>query len=216
METRRNLARDHSNSEWSLHELQDTILKEIQVLETGLNNVSQHKQNPPTPKASFHTNTGRNPHPTYDSSDSRKKHQCVYCSGSHTPSICDVVTDQQKPLAIVKQKRLFFNCLAHHKISQCNSKFICRHCKRKHHTTLYINIESNDKNARNLKTQLHWQLSPPLLKTYHFNWQVTVFACHIRTAVATVSSSKVQVEAKILFGKGSQRSFISHKLANSL
>ena len=34
--------------------------------------------------------------------------------------------------------------------------------------------------------------------------------------MATVSSSKVQVEANILFNKGSQRSFISQKLANSL
>ena len=35
METRKNLARDHSNSEWSLNELQDAVLKEIRVLETG-------------------------------------------------------------------------------------------------------------------------------------------------------------------------------------
>ena len=34
--------------------------------------------------------------------------------------------------------------------------------------------------------------------------------------MVTVSSSKVQVEANILFNKGSQRSFISQKLANSL
>ena len=35
METRKNLARDHSNSEWSLNELQDVVLKEIRVLEKG-------------------------------------------------------------------------------------------------------------------------------------------------------------------------------------
>ena len=46
METRMNLAKDHSNSEWSLNELQDAVLKEIHVLETGLNIVNQHKQNP--------------------------------------------------------------------------------------------------------------------------------------------------------------------------
>ena len=67
VETRKNLARDHSNSEWRLNELQDAILKEIHILETGLNIVNQHKQNPPTPSASFHTNAGRNPCPTDDS-----------------------------------------------------------------------------------------------------------------------------------------------------
>ena len=56
METSKNLARDHSNSEWSLNELPDAVLKEIRVLETGLNIVNQHKQNSLTPTASFHTN----------------------------------------------------------------------------------------------------------------------------------------------------------------
>ena len=36
-------------------------------------------------------------------------HLCVYCSGSHAPSICDVVTGQQKQLAIVKQKGYALN-----------------------------------------------------------------------------------------------------------
>ena len=65
--TRKNFARNHSNSEWRLNELQDAILKEIHILETGLNIVNQHKQNPSTPAASFHTNAGRNPCPTDDS-----------------------------------------------------------------------------------------------------------------------------------------------------
>ena len=83
------LARDHNNSELTLNELQDAILKEIYILETGLNIVNQHKQNPPTPTAAFRTNAGRNPHPTHDSSDIKRKNTCVYCSGSHAPSICD-------------------------------------------------------------------------------------------------------------------------------
>ena len=40
--------------------------------------------------------------------------------------------------------------------------------------------------------------------------------CLLKTAVAMVSSSKVKVEASILFDEGSQRSFISQKLANNL
>ena len=122
-ETRKNLARDHSNSEWSLTELQDAVLKEIHILETGLHIINQHNQNPLIPTAAFHAN----PRPTHGSSDSKKKHPCIYCSGSHAPSNCDVVTDHQKRLDIVKQERLCFNCLAHHKISQCTSKHRCRH-----------------------------------------------------------------------------------------
>ena len=36
METRRNLAREHSNLEWTIDELRTAILKEIQILEQGL------------------------------------------------------------------------------------------------------------------------------------------------------------------------------------
>jgi len=35
-ETKRNLARSHSNLEWTLSELKDSILREIKVLESGL------------------------------------------------------------------------------------------------------------------------------------------------------------------------------------
>ena len=67
METRKNLAGDYSNSEWNLNDLQDAVLKEIHALDTGLNIVNQHKQNPLTPTASFHTNAVGNPRPTRNS-----------------------------------------------------------------------------------------------------------------------------------------------------
>ena len=94
MEIRKNLARNHSNSEWSLNELQDAILKEIHIFETGLHIVNQNSLIPTD------TNAARNSRPTHNPSDGKKKHPCVYCSGSHAPSICDVVTDYQKQLEI--------------------------------------------------------------------------------------------------------------------
>lgn len=92
METRKNLARDHSNSEWSLNELQDAILKEIHISETGLHIVNQHKQNSLIPTAAFHATATRSSHSTHSSSDGKRKQPCIYCSGTHAPSSCDVVT----------------------------------------------------------------------------------------------------------------------------
>ena len=40
-EVRKSLARDHNNSEWMLNELRSSILKEIQVLETGIHTSGQ-------------------------------------------------------------------------------------------------------------------------------------------------------------------------------
>ena len=212
VETRKNLARDHSNSEWSLNELQDAILKEIRIFETGLHIVNQNSL---IPTASFHTNAVRNPRPTHNSSDGKKKHPCVYCSGSHAPSICDVVTDYQKRLEIVKQGKLCFNCLAHHKISQCNSKHRCRRCKQKHHTSLCNSTDSDNKDAQepHNTTTLTTISSTPQGLSLHLAGDSV---CLLKTAVAPVSSSKVQIEANILFDEGSQRSFISQNLANSL
>ena len=60
---------------------------------------------------------------------------CV-CKKNHSAQNCDVVTDYQKRINIVREGNLCYDCLAHHRVSQCTSKFQCRKCKRKHHTSL--------------------------------------------------------------------------------
>ena len=43
----------------------------------------------------------------------------------------------QRQLDIVKKGNLCYNCFAHHKVSQCTSRFHCKKCKKKHHTSLH-------------------------------------------------------------------------------
>ena len=136
-EVRKSLDRDHSNSEWTFNELRSSILKEIQVLESGIHTSGQQDQSlhygtPPMTTSSFYTGTRYQPQPT----DTRRPVRCVYCKRQHPSSSCDVVANPQDRLSIVKRDNLYFNCLAHHKVTQCNSKFRCRACKRKHHTSL--------------------------------------------------------------------------------
>ena len=128
-------ARDHSNSEWTLDELRSSIIKDIQILETEIYTSGHHDQpdTPPMMTASFYTNTRQRPPQL---SNSRKPSSCIYCKQQHSPNSCDKITNLQDRLAIVKKNNLCFNCLAHHKVSQCNSKYRCRHCKQKHHTSL--------------------------------------------------------------------------------
>ena len=124
-ETRKHLAREHSNSDWTLQVLQDAILKEIRVLESMLPQSSR------TPSASFYAGTRRVP-----TGDIPKKRSCIFCKGAHAPLACEVITEPSKRLEIVRQQNLCYNCLAHHKVSQCTSKHQCRKCSRKHHTSL--------------------------------------------------------------------------------
>ena len=62
-ETRKHLARECTDSDWILSELQDAIFKEIRVFESGLHMAPESSH---TPTASFYTGTGKvsqSPHP---------------------------------------------------------------------------------------------------------------------------------------------------------
>ena len=105
-----------------------TILKEIRVLESGL--YDSHNPMSRSTAASLHINSSDPVKKQHRDNDNKKRQQqCV----SHN---CDVVTDYQKRINIVKEGHLCYNCLAHHRVSQCTSKFRCRKCKQKHLTSL--------------------------------------------------------------------------------
>ncbi|KAH3733348.1 hypothetical protein DPMN_039774 [Dreissena polymorpha] len=61
---------------------------------------------------------------------------CPFCSEYHQPQVCNKIKDIHQRIDIVKSKRLCFNCLNHHKVSDCKYKFRCRHCKGKHHSSI--------------------------------------------------------------------------------
>ena len=111
-EVRKNLAREHSNLEWMLDQLRDSIVKEIRVIEAGAS------VSPPQPEdhyhstASFHTEAISRP-------EQRKPPRCAFCKGSHPATQCDAIPDQSKRMDIVKLEKLCFNCLGHHRVSQC-------------------------------------------------------------------------------------------------
>ncbi|VDH93426.1 Hypothetical predicted protein [Mytilus galloprovincialis] len=48
---------------------------------------------------------------TDKSLNSNRKKQCAYCDGNHWPNECKDVIDHDKRVAIIKEKRLCFNCL---------------------------------------------------------------------------------------------------------
>ncbi|XP_065911194.1 uncharacterized protein [Dysidea avara] len=120
---KQNLARAHGKREWTVTELQAAVLNELYILEMG----SQVEEKLP-PTAAFVAGTSK---PIVKS-----KAQCPFCKGPHAPSLCTTITDPKQRTDIIRQDRLCFNCLGHHKISSCNSKHRCHHCCRKHHTSL--------------------------------------------------------------------------------
>ena len=126
--TKQNLIRAHGRNEWTITELQAAVLNELYVLEMG--SQAEPHTDPPLPTAAFHTGAKK---PT---TGAKGKPQCLFCKGSHSPPLCDVVKDSKRSSDIVRKESLCFNCLGHHKISSCKSKNRCCNCQRRHHTNL--------------------------------------------------------------------------------
>jgi len=84
-ETRKHLAREHTDGEWTFPGLQDAVLKEIHVFESMLNMLFL------------------------------SSHAPTDCKGSHACIDREVVCQSSRRLGIVWQQNMCFNCLAQHK-----------------------------------------------------------------------------------------------------
>ena len=158
--------------------------------------------------------------PRTNKSQDKGPQTCVYCKGTHATNQCTTVVDHQRRLEVVRQNHLCFNCLARHKVSQCTSKFRCRNCKRKHHTSL-----CNGDNRADVQTQVK---TPPVsvpqqnpttatpVSSYFTPASNRSSVCLLKTAIAPVISGGTRINANILFDEGAQKSFICSELASKL
>ena len=224
-EVKLNIARSKTTPEWSLPQLMSAVLKEIRILECGTHN---------SPLGSSQSTAafliGSKPNHIHKKQD-KGPPSCIFCKGPHATHQCTVITDQQRRLEIVKQNHLCYNCLARHKVSQCTSRFRCRHCKRKHHTSLCNGGQdhtttvpmSNPQSTQPTTTQLQPAMSVPsatpvssfVIPASHNTPKVSPI-CLLKTAVAPVVNGHMRMNANILFDEGAQRSFMSVQLATEL
>jgi len=102
-ETHKNLARGHSNTQWTLTELQKAILQEVRILEMGTD-YSAHPSSLPTPTATFVAGAvvGTDRYSYKKSKEHQMRPGCVFCRGSHPPSNCTSVTDTGKRMEIIR------------------------------------------------------------------------------------------------------------------
>ena len=214
-EIQRNLAREHSNSAWNLPDLMAGVLKEIRILETGP--YDPCKSVLKSTATVFHVASSGN-RPRKQGNTDHKKPQCVFCKRDHPSHNCDVVTDYKKRLDIVKEQSLCFNCLARHRVSQCPSKFRCRKCKKKHHTSLCNSVLTTPEEP---KTEAKTDKAIPTT-TAQFLTPASCCntpkstTCLLKTAVAPVIANGFKIQANILFDEGVQRLFISAGMAKEL
>ena len=215
---RRNLAREHSNSQWILADLMTAILKEIRVLESGL--YDSHNPMSRSTATSLHINSSDPAKKQHRDNDNKKRQQqCVFCKKNHSAHNCDVVTDYQKRINIVKEGRLCYNCLAHHRMSQCTSKFRCRKCKQKHHTSLCSSdspTKGTTPEKKNASDDTPTTTTGGFLTPASCSEAPQTPTCLLKTAVAPIVAGNTRSQANILFDEGAQQSFISAEMANEL
>ena len=117
VDVKRNLTREQASMAWTFEELTQAILKEIQVLEAGYQVTDPHSALRST--ASFHVGLKSSP----NSQAAKRTPVCAFCKGPHPSHSCTTVTEHSARIDLVRKENLCFNCLGHHKVSQCSSKF---------------------------------------------------------------------------------------------
>jgi hypothetical protein len=137
-DVRRNLAREHKSNTWMLRELRQSIREEINIIDAG-QEVDTPQSIPTT--SFFHVGTKQSKPPRKiitqkNAQYNIKKRPCVFCKEIHAPSSCTKLRDPLTRMNIVKRDKLCFNCLGHHRVSECKSKHTCKTCNKKHHTSL--------------------------------------------------------------------------------
>ncbi|XP_006824713.1 uncharacterized protein LOC102809329 [Saccoglossus kowalevskii] len=212
------LARSHGNSAWNITDLRADITGEINALKAGMNDVNIGGQMS-RPISAFHTPSS--------GSRSQQPRLCIFCKGTHHPNECNVVTDAKKRLEIVKRDRLCYNCLSKHLVSDCTSRFTCKHCNKKYHSSLHFpertrqqsttpnvcadfgqaNVSTSTQNAND--TRVH--LATPRLRK-------STGPVLLRTAVIPISteSNGNLVHANVLFDEGATRTFATQKFAEKI
>jgi hypothetical protein len=100
-----------------------------------------------TPTASFYTGIGSHPQQGRYS----QNRSCVFCKGPHPPNKCAIVVDLTTRKSIINKGVLCYNCLSPtHRCAKCPSKYRCRQCGAKHHTTICDNCPTTPHNLPTL------------------------------------------------------------------
>jgi len=173
----------------------------------------------PTPTASFFTGVGGS-HPR--GKGGTRSRSCPYCKGGHSAIKCVTVKDSTSKKAIITKAGLCYNCLSSsHRSADCPSKFRCRHCGGKHHTTI---CEKSDKQQNipsapspgNKESPSPGNTSESVHATFTPTQMGYEYPILLKTAVSQVKVGNLSRDANILLDEGAQRSFITKDLADDL
>ena len=136
-------------------------------------------------------------------SDQDKKLSCWVCQMPHKIWQCDQFQKKSIPdrRKLIKEKRCCYNCLSpKHSVKECKSKVSCRHCKKRHHSSLHDPnyAGSND--------------TPEVESNYGKSNEHT----YLQVIPITVSNGEKSFKVNALLDTGSDTTLIKSSLASKL
>ena len=187
------IARRFGSDIWNLERLMIYFNDELSAIES-CKLVSSEKR-PDSGKRS--NNTGDFTSSCLQTSSENKVRICVYCkSGDHLASRCNSVTNVSTRKTILRKQGRCFVCLdTGHLMRNCQSKYTCNKCKKKHHISL---CDANTSTSEVPEVQ-------------HNNFVSSYNGVLLQTASADFSDigDSKSLSARVLFDSGSQRSYVS-------
>lgn len=146
---------------------------------------------------------------------------CSYCHNSHSIQKCDnfsklSITERSD---FVKNNNICFNCLIKgHNVLQCRSRFNCKHCNARHHSSLHDNLNIESNSCSPAANALSCAAAPRASRGDGF--RETEYSVLLATAVVDVRhhdcpSSKAST-IRVLIDPGSQTSLITEACVQRL
>lgn len=154
-------------------------------------------------------------HQTTCDTRSRSKLSCYLCKEAHILSKCPRFLERspQERMSYAQQRKLCLNCLHHaHQLQECGSRFRCRTCQLRHHSSLHFPNESQVALGNNLSD------SGPISESTNVanacEPQSTVL---LATAVVHIlDGARNYQPIRVLIDSGSQSNFVTDKCVQRL
>ncbi|BES96686.1 Retrotransposon protein [Nesidiocoris tenuis] len=141
----------------------------------------------------------------------QKLNTCLFCDGSHSSDNCMKVRDRpfEEINALVREKGACFGCLKKgHSKRFCRAFVRCILCEGRHYPILCPN-RKEAKSMEKRQSQVPNRVEQNLLNSN--STQVLM-----QTLLVKVRSEKTEILARLLFDSGSQRSYITKRLASRM
>jgi hypothetical protein len=210
------IARNFGNNTWTLDKVLEYFNDELTAQEncsTQSGTRSQFNEHDKSRKMGYYTTSGL--------LSQTGKGSCVYCNkDGHFHSKCTNVSSPESRKSILRRNNRCFVCLDQgHIAKNCPSTYVCRRCRGgKHHISICTSNShraSGDNQNRSNPDKVD---DTPAKQGFVGHAGCDKNGILLQTARANIQSNDTlrQVSTRILFDSGSQRTYISEKVRNSL